>query len=282
MKGQDTFTSSQVETIKKLISEKVLAPPDKQKGIRAKIRNIGFHYSDFGSKKEGYTVADFEALIRMGRIRISDGIFTSSKTITTNVVDKLRPIEKKAPLQAKSKGLKSNIENFKTNRFDPKADNEILIANSPGNYILCLRKNSKLPSVSIAPVFFTFEGLQVIYTGIAGGSLRTRDFRQHFKGNNAGRSTLRKSLGVLFGYKQIPRDSDPTTGKTKFAAADELKLSEWMRDNLIMFFLPTFDFNSIEIELINHFNPPLNLKDNSNIVNSEFRRLLSSLRAIKG
>lgn len=278
MKGQNTFTSLQILTIKKLIAEKVIATPDKQKGIRGKIRNIGFHYSDFNSKKDGYNVADFEALISSGQIKISDRNY---KPITSKTVAKPKPIEKKTPVIQKSKGLNSNLDNFKINRFDPKTDSETIIANSSGNYILCLKKNSKLPTVSIKPFLTNFEGLQVIYTGIAGGSLRSRDFRQHFKGNNAGRSTLRKSLGVLFGYKQIPRDSDPTTGKTKFNIEDELKLSEWMWDNLIMYFLPTLDFSNIEIELINHFNPPLNLKDNSNIINIDFRRLLSSLRTKK-
>ncbi len=281
MKGQNTFTSLQIQAIKKLIAEKVGAKPDKQKGIRGEIRNIGFHYSDFSSKKVGYTVADFDALIRLGKIKISDGHYKPTTTATTKIIDNSKPIEMKVTVIMKSNGLNYNLENFKINRFDPKTDSETIIANSSGNYILCLRKKTKLPTVSIKPILTTFEGLQVIYTGIAGGSLRTRDFRQHFKGNNAGRSTLRKSLGVLFDYKQIPRDSDPTTGKTKFDNADELKLSEWMYDNLIMFFLPTSDFNSIEIELINHFNPPLNLKDNSNIINSDFRRLLSSVRGKK-
>ena len=281
MKGQNTFTSLQIQIIKKLIAEKVVATADKQKGIRGKIRNIGFHYSDFSSKKDGYTVADFEALIRSGQIKISDGNYKPTKIATIKPIDKPKPVEKKVAIIQKSKGLISNLDSFKVNRFDPKKDSETMIANSSGNYILCLKKNSKLPTVSIKPILTNFEGLQVIYTGIAGVSLRTRDFRQHFKGNNAGRSTLRKSLGVLFGYKQIPRDSDPTTGKTKFDNADEIKLSEWMCDNLVMFFLPTLDFNSIEIELINHFNPPLNLKDNSNTINFEFRRLLSSLRAKK-
>ena len=281
MKGQNTFTTSQVHSIKKLIAEKVVATPDKQKGIRAKIRNIGFRYSDFSSKKDGYTVADFEALIRSGQIKINDGDYKSAMTATTKAIDKPKPVEEIVPVITKSNGLNSNLDTFKINRFDPKTDSETIIANSSGNYILCLRKNSKLPTVSIKPILINFEGLQVVYTGIASGSLRTRDFRQHFKGNNAGRSTLRKSLGVLFGYKQIPRDSDPNTGKTKFGNADELKLSEWMCDNLIMFLLQTLDFNSIEVELINHFNPPLNLKDNGNIINSDFRRLLSSLRAKK-
>lgn len=281
MKGQNTFTSLQILTIKKLIAGKVIATPDKQKGIRGKIRNIGFHYSDFSSKKDGYTIADFEALISSGQIKISDGNYKPVANATTKTIDTPKLVEKKIPVIQKSKGLNSNLDTFKINRFDPKTDSETIIANSSGNYILCLKKNSNLPTVSIKPVLTSFEGLQVIYTGIAGGSLRTRDFRQHFKGNNAGRSTLRKSLGVLFGYKQIPRDSDPTTGKTKFNIEDELKLSEWMCDNLIMYFLPTSDFNSIEIELINNFNPPLNLKDNSNIINDDFRRLLSSLRAKK-
>jgi len=281
MKGKNTFTNYEVQAIKKLIAEKVVATTDKQKAIRGKIRNIGFHYSDFSSKKDGYTVADFEELIRSGKIKISDGNYKPTKTETIKTIGKPMLIVKSVHVMQKTKGLTLNLENFKINRFDPKIDIETTIANCSGNYILCLKKNSKLPTVSIKPIYTNFEGLQVIYTGIAGGSLRTRDFRQHFKGNNAGRSTLRKSLGVLFGYKQIPRDSDPSTGKTKFDNADELILSEWMCNNLIMFFLPTSDYDNIEIELINHFNPPLNLKDNSNIINADFRRLLSSLRSKK-
>lgn len=281
MKGQNTFTSLQILTIKKLIAEKVVATPDKQKGIRGKIRKIGFHFSDFSAKKDGYNVADFEALISSGQIIISDGNYKPIATATIKTANKPKPVEKKIPVVQKSKGLKSNLDAFKINRFDPKTDSETIIANNSGNYILCLKKKSNLPTVSIKPILTNFDGLQVIYTGIAGGSLRTRDFRQHFKGNNAGRSTLRKSLGALFGYKQIPRDSDPTTGKTKFNIEDEIELSNWMCENLIMYFLPTSDFNNIEIELINHFNPPLNLKDNSNIINIDFRRLLSSLRTKK-
>jgi len=168
MKGQNTFTSLQIQTIKKLIAEKVVATPDKQKGIRGKIRSIGFHYSDFSSKKDGYTVADFEALIRSGQIKISDGNYKPTTTATTKPFDKPKQVEKKVLVIQKSKGLNSNLDKFKVNRFDPKTDSETIIANSSGNYILCLKKNSKLPTVSIKPILTNFEGLQVIYTGIAG------------------------------------------------------------------------------------------------------------------
>jgi hypothetical protein len=100
-------------------------------------------------------------------------------------------------------------------------------------------------------------------------------------GNNAGRSTLRKSLGVLFGFEQIPRDKDPLTGKTKFSEADEATLTTWMHHNLIMFFLPTLDFADLENQFIKQFNPPLNLKNNDNDVNREYRQRLSQLRSGK-
>lgn len=175
--------------------------------------------------------------------------------------------------------LKIILDDLKLNCFDPNIDIETKIPDSPGNYILCLRKHSKLPTPTTTTITLTkFEGLDVIYTGIAGKSLRNRDYKQHFIGNNAGSSTLRKSLGVLFGYKLISRDKDPNTGKTKYRLEDEIELSKWMKSNLIMYFLPTADYKKIEIKLITHFNPPLNLKDNKNHVNTEFRKLLSNLR----
>lgn len=84
MKGQNTFTTSKIDQIKKLIADKVLARPDKQKGIRGKIRKLGFHYSDFNSKKGGYTVKDFENLIHSGKIKVigSNNKSTSASNAT--------------------------------------------------------------------------------------------------------------------------------------------------------------------------------------------------------
>ena len=279
MKGKKIFTISEIEEIKKLIVEKLRATADRQKGIRNKIRKIGFYYSDFDSSKEGYTVADLDSLIRSGRITVlGRNVKPVSNSLTTDT-----PVSKPTQIVSlnaneKTSDLKEILEAFKTNGFDPLTDSETKIPGTHGNYILCLKSNSKLPPVSVVPSFSTFDKLDVIYTGIARGSLRSRDYRQHFRGNNAGRSTLRKSLGVLFGYKQIPRDSDLANGKTKFADTDEATLTEWMNRNLIMYFLPNSNFDQIELELIAHFNPPLNLKGNNNIVNKEFRQFLSGFR----
>ena len=171
MKGNNTFTILQIQKIKKLITEKVFAPPDKQKSIRAKIRSIGFHYSDFSSKKDGYTISDFDQLIHSGQIKISVENYIPAKTEIIKIIDQPNPVENKIKLTPKSKGFNTNLDIFKVNRFDPKTDSDTMITNSSGNYILCLRKNSKLPSFLIKPIMTNFEGLQVIYTGISSGNV---------------------------------------------------------------------------------------------------------------
>ena len=116
-----------------------------------------------------------------------------------------------------------------------------------------------------------------MYTGVASKSFRNRDYKSHF-GNNAGRSMLRKSLGVLLGYNQIPRDNNPHSGKTKFEEMDEAELTRWMKTNLLMYYFINSDWKLDELQLINYFNPPLNLKDNHNKENFEFRQYLRKMR----
>ena len=58
MKGKSIFTKAEAEQIEALIAQKLKADSSKQKGIRQKIRNLGFYASDFGIA-DGYTVSDF-------------------------------------------------------------------------------------------------------------------------------------------------------------------------------------------------------------------------------
>lgn len=280
MKGKDTFSAAEINKLEQLIILRNNSAASAQKGIRQKMRNIGFYGKDDWSIID-LQLKDLHSLIKSGKIKVI-GSNLKPVSISTKILNLPEKQDKTSIIGTKKTlDMKGLLESFKLNRFDPQTDNVSKVDDSPGNYILCLKENVRLPTVSNIPKLTSFEGLNVIYTGIAGGSLRTRDYRQHFKGNNAGKSTLRKSLGVLFGYKQIPRDKDPNSGKTKFNEKDEMKLSEWMHSNLIMYFLPTSDFKSIEINLIKHFNPPLNLKDNKNLINIDFRKLLSNLRSSK-
>jgi len=158
---------------------------------------------------------------------------------------------------------------------------ENTLPSASGNYVFVLRENCNLPDIGIQITYSTFNGYNVIYTGIASESLKNRDLKQHFQ-ENAGRSTLRKSLGRLFGYSLVPRDRNhPENNKTKFCDSDEIKLSDWMKANLLIFYYANNDYENIESELIQKLNPPLNLKGNNNTVNSNFRAKLSDLRSGK-
>ena len=110
--------------------------------------------------------------------------------------------------------------------------------------------------------------------------LRRRITWAHF-GDNAGRSTLRLTLGVLMGFKPIPRDvSNPHNGHTRFLPEEEKRLTDWMKDNLLVYFFPNDDYEAVEEELIASLNPPLNLMKNHNPVNSELRSHISYLRSL--
>lgn len=64
MKGRNLFTQAEATQITELIDKKVLASSDKQPGIRAKIRRLGFYASDFGLSG-GYTSQDFLRCVKI-------------------------------------------------------------------------------------------------------------------------------------------------------------------------------------------------------------------------
>lgn len=179
------------------------------------------------------------------------------------------------------------LNNLTMNIFNPAQDNASKLPDSPGIYFICLKKEANLPSRCGEIIYTEHNNSRIIYIGIAGQkntkrkSLRKRYYHDHFESNNAGKSTLRKSLGVLFRYKQIPRDKDLSTGKTKFTDDNERKLSEWMKQSLFLYYTVNDEPWEFEYDLINKFNPPLNLKRKQNPINAEFRKKLSRLRRKK-
>ena len=165
--------------------------------------------------------------------------------------------------------------------FNPLSDDGNIIPRVPGNYLVTIRDISALPKLGYKIVTQQFRGQELIYTGITQKDLHHRIWNSHFKGH-AGRSTLRLTLGCLMGYNLIPRDKhDPYNGKVRFNDEDERELRGWMIENLLFYFQPNDSPKYLENELIERFNPPLNLMENDNPVNQEFRSVLSSLRRRK-
>lgn len=73
MQGKKKFTKSETARIKSLLRAKANASRADQKNTRAKIRNIGFYITDFDQSFSGFTVGDFEDLIKQKMIIIVDG-----------------------------------------------------------------------------------------------------------------------------------------------------------------------------------------------------------------
>ncbi len=165
--------------------------------------------------------------------------------------------------------------------FDPLVNVGNDLPLSPGNYIVTIRDINALPTKGCKIVTPIFRGHNLIYTGITGGTLRNRIWNQHL-GDNAGRSTLRLTLGCLKNYELIPRDkNNPDNGIARFRPEDEKELQNWMMKNLLFYYFPNNDAKTIEEELIETLNPPLNLMKNYNPVNQEYRRVISILRRQK-
>lgn len=178
--------------------------------------------------------------------------------------------------------MKEFLNKLLENTFNPTIDMLTKLPDTAGAYLICVKSIDVLPARMKELEYSYVNGLPVIYVGIAGRptssikSIRKRDYRNHFNGK-ARSSTLRKSLGVLFGF-QKEYESKGNNLKYKFIAEHEEKLSKWMKDNLIMHFVEIDNPMEFEIYLINIYTPPLNLKDNNSENNRAFRKELSQLR----
>ncbi|GAK96934.1 hypothetical protein JCM19294_1243 [Nonlabens tegetincola] len=84
------FTREEVKEIEKLISLKLKSDTVTQKGIRNKIRRLGFYASDFGLRG-GYTVQDFRNIITI-----------SDKKVITNTAHLKSDYDRKKVKKAKS------------------------------------------------------------------------------------------------------------------------------------------------------------------------------------
>lgn len=165
--------------------------------------------------------------------------------------------------------------------FNPLTDSGSIIPERPGNYIVTIQDINALPTLGHSIVTQEFRGQAIIYTGITQKNLYRRIWKNHI-GSHAGSSTLRLTLGCLFGYTLIPRDKRvPNNGHVRFNTADERELRAWMKENLIFYILPNDAPKELESELIVKFNPPLNLSENENPVNQEFRSHITYLRGQK-
>ncbi len=155
-------------------------------------------------------------------------------------------------------------------RFQP---NEIPVHDRPGIYALFVNEPAALPVIGVPP-----SGL--LYLGMTASSL---DIRNHFKHQQSGFSTFRRSLGALLkpelrlqALPRAPGSSATNVTSYRFQEDGEQRLTQWMAQHLTYSCVPLDkDVEVVERALIRGLEPPLNLTGWSNPA----RKTLMALRA---
>lgn len=245
-----TYTKSEYEVLKKLVSKKVLANRNEQKKIRASIRNIGFYFADFSSKK-GYDISDLEELVSTNQIKISGG---SPVPVQTNMVSEDAAV---IPNEVQSSLEKESFSNQKFQAFN-NLDQSTL--SKTGLYFTRLKESSRLPDRYQS--ILDKRTHRIIYIGKAQGqSLRER-LSQEIYHTRPG--TFFRSIGAVLNYEPIPGHLKGKSNQNnyKFSSADTKSISDWLLKNTEFVIQEIVGDFSIEEKLIYEYCPLLNDKHN--------------------
>lgn len=144
--------------------------------------------------------------------------------------------------------------------YDPLVDDPKSIPEEPGSLIFVLRYMSNLHQLA-GMKLKEFEGQKVLFVGES-ENLRKRIAFDHFKGDSS-RSSLRISFGCLLDMEQIPRDKTPDGVHFRFSKEDEQWLTQWIKENLLVYYKATPYHTPMTKLLMSALNPPLNLENTS-------------------
>ena len=240
MKGKSNFTAEVADQIILLIEQKLKADSSKQKGIREKIRKLGFYASDFGLTN--YDAADFRRVATIvGEHKLKNLESVAEKKPAIKVTSK--PLKKETEnLQLVSDNFsQTNIDELKNMGFKgfyPIKDiiqNYTLLPKEKGVYILLHTENPNFLEVGTGGFFkgkdphVSIQVLEqnwitdspIIYIGKAGSetgsaTLQSR-LKQYFNfgqgkavGHWGGRYIwqLKNPYNILVGWMETP-DNDP-------------------------------------------------------------------------
>jgi hypothetical protein len=266
MKGKSVFTKDEAEEIGRLIRVKLKSDSNKQKGIRAKIRKLGFYASDFGLTG-GYSERDFLNVIKT---REKAAHSTLPRSTDSPLKSKHgRSSEKKAPSSSNS----GSRNLMKIRDFKPASEIDHIVPHAPGVYAIRIKDPKKLPRSFKAELVSRNHNL--IYIGIASQSLKRRMLGQELRAR--GHGTFFRSIGAVLGF--APPKGSLLSKKNKrnysFSTIDEKKIISWINDNLLVNWIQVDEgYNQLETELILDQKPLLNIAKNPLAMNE-----LSKLRA---
>mgnify|MGYP001061491924 CR=1 FL=1 len=251
MKGKREFTDDEANKIRNLIKQKLLASTNEQKGIRNKIRDLKFYFSDFSDKK-GYTVDDFNQLIKSGQIRIIGG-----KTQSTKETNEIIP---KPPMKTRvdSKVADENIEKelIATGNFRQYIDLDSRTLSKTGFYCLRLKENSKLPDRY--QLILDKRKFKYLYIGKAEGQTLGERLGQEIEHKSPG--TFFRSIGCVLRYSPIKGHLKGHSNQNnyKFSTTDTAEIVKWLKSNVEISIVENNGSFEIEKDFIKKYCPLLN------------------------
>lgn len=251
MKGKREFTEDEANKIRNLIKQKLLASKNEQKGIRNKIRALKFFFSDFSDKK-GYTVDDFNQLIKSGQIRIIKG--TNHPINDTNKIVKEPPIKTEIDSKISRKDIEQEL--FAASNFRQYIELDSSTLDKTGFYCLKLKKYSKLPDRY--QLILDKRKYKYLYIGKAEGQTLRDRLGQEIEHKSPG--TFFRSIGCVLGYLPIKGHLKGRSNQNnyKFSAPDTSEIVKWLISNVEISIVEYSGSFEIEKEFIKKYCPLLN------------------------
>ncbi len=244
---KSTFTLAEYTEISKLISEKVLSNKIEQKRIRKTIRDIGFHFQDYSPKK-GYTVEDFEELIKVGKIKILE----RKEVYSENYSAFKDPIVKNTFVE--SNDIESSLITNGAFRSIGNLDNYVL--NSTGFYCIRLKAGSTLPNRYQR--ILNERVHKLIYIGKAEGQTLKERLKQELELKGPG--TFFRSIGCVLEYDPIKGHlkGKKNQNNFKFSIEDKNRIIEWLKENIEISITKHEGNFDVESKIIRKYCPLLN------------------------
>jgi hypothetical protein len=274
-----------------------MAERSKQKTIRAKLRRIGFHISDYDITGAGFTLSDFDELLQRRVISVID-----------DEVDAAKSGEIPAPVTRSIAPEPESAENHPPNQLPAAATPAdtalagVLAALSAPPHSLAegeppLPDRAGLYAIYGSAEVWRLLGLgdppddRPLYVGKAQDSLVTRDLRTHFGEQRSGlqsltgRSTVRRSIAALlpeeFGLHARPRNPRKPGRFANYGLSlqSDRALTDWMRSNVTLaaWIGDGRRLAEVESKVLHHWKPPLNLAG----VTTPWSKQVSAARAAK-
>lgn len=263
------FTKKEYEEIRELTRQKMAAPSNKQKVIRAKIRRLGFYWNDYNSSKTPFNLKTLEQLFDNGTLRLVD----KNKSHSSHKKDTYKIQPQNINAQRNEPSILQDSLSFKE-QFNI---NDIELSLINGNFLPVneLQQGNKIPDkpglycikirkgINFSQNYGKISENGIIYIGKAEKSLKKRLWNQEL--NHDGHATFFRSIGAMLG-KRPPKGSlyGSNSRNYEFNCSDTEFIREWMRQSLYVNFVEVSkDFIiSMEDRLIKKYCPLVNIKGN--------------------